>query len=334
MKISVVISTYNAAAFIQATLDAVLRQTVLPDEFFVLDDGSSDGTLSLLRSYGNRITVLQQENQGVAPSRNTLSKMATGDLVAFVDHDDLWHPHYLEVQRRLFEEYPEAVAFFTGHVNFNGFDLPQWPANPLPDRVERELIEPINFLTRYNQTTGDFGSMSFCCVPKRVLTEMGQEPFRVSGVDDSYLCTVLPLLGPVVYSPAPLVAYRLSIGSLSENRLKSLGLWVKVFELLDQRYRGQDDARLRGAFLLAFALKRRRYGKLLMGAGKTQEARSQFLKAVKSACAPASALKSLVLFALTLLPTALQPAWPSGDRASGDKMMNFNRKRGAQSLRP
>lgn len=329
MKISVVIPTYNSARVIAATLESVLRQTLPPDEILVLDDGSTDDTIDILSAYKSRITLLQQQNQGVAASRNTLSQRASGDLVAFLDHDDLWHPRYLESQSRRVEEYPEAVAFFSGHVDFSGTVDYEWNFHPKEFEAEVEVITPLNFLARYNQSTGLFGSMSFCCVPKRVLQEMGQEPFRVSGVDDSYFCTVLPLIGCVVYARCPLVAYRLLRESQSANRLKSLGLWVKVFELLEDRYREISDPKLQEAFRLAFALKRRRYGKLLMGARNLSEARRQFCEARRISGDFASKLKSIALWTLTRLPEPLQPAWPSGDRETGETTMNFGRSKRA-----
>jgi glycosyltransferase involved in cell wall biosynthesis len=326
MKISVVIPTYNSAMTIQATLDSVLRQTRQPDEILVLDDGSKDNTIALLQAYGGQITFLQQKNQGVAAARNALSERAQGDLIAFLDHDDIWHPRYLEIQDRQFGKVPQAVAFFAGHVNFSESENFQWRDDSIGDSPA-ELIQPLDFLKRYNETTGHFGSMSFCCIPKCVLKKMGNAPFQFSGVDDSYLCTVLPLLGGVVYTPTKLVAYRLLGRAQSADRLKSLGLWVNVFEVLGARYRQVDHKKLRKTFHLAFALKRRRYGKLLMGADRTAEARRQFIKAVNTSWMPASALKSLALYLLTFIPSILQPKWPSSDRASGENTMNFYRSR-------
>jgi hypothetical protein len=327
MKISVVIPTYNSAKVIGATLESVFRQTVPPDEILVMDDGSTDDTMALLSSHTSRITILQQANQGVAPTRNTLSQRATGDLIAFLDHDDLWHPRYLEMQSRRFKEYPQAAAFFSGHMDITDSSNFAWHSDDDELEFKAEVIDPLNFLLQYNKSTGLFGSMSFCSVPKRVLMEMGQEPFRVSGVDDSYFCTVLPLVGSVVYTATPLVAYRVMREGQSANRLKSMGLWLNVFELLDDRYRRTSDPQLQAAFRLAFALKRRRYGKLLMGSDRTPEAREQFWDALAISESCASKLKSLALWFLTWLPSQLQPTWPSGDRETGDTTMNFHRSR-------
>jgi glycosyltransferase involved in cell wall biosynthesis len=121
MKVSVVIPTYNSAATIQATLDSVLRQTVSPEEILVLDDGSTDNTFSLLNSYKPRITVFQERHKGASSAYNALCERASGDHVAFLEHDDIWHPNYLEVQLKLFKDYPNGVAFRVGHVNFYGY---------------------------------------------------------------------------------------------------------------------------------------------------------------------------------------------------------------------
>jgi glycosyltransferase involved in cell wall biosynthesis len=313
MKVSVCIPTYNSSSTIQQTLDSVLRQTSSPAEILVLDDGSSDNTVSLLRGYGSRIDILRQPNRGVAVARNRLSETAVGDLVAFLDHDDIWHPCYLAEQKKLFQHSPQAAALFMGHVNFSGYGEYHWTDALPPSEIE--LIAPAQFLRRYNHSTGPFGSMSYCCVPKSVLTRIGAEPFRVSGVDDSYLCSTLPLLGgPIVYCDAPLVAYRLTAGAQSHDKLKAYGLWLEVFELLEERYRNEGTAELKRVFTSAFSAKRRSYSKLLMGAGQTASAREQLRRTLSSDKSAISVAKSLFLLVSTYLPISLQPKWPKPSR--------------------
>lgn len=117
-KISVTIPAYNAERTIRATLDSVLEQTLPPDEILVMDDGSSDDTRSIIDSNEPRITVFQPKNAGSATARNALCACAKGDMIAFLDSDDVWHPRYLEFQKRAFERNPTAALFFTGHVDF------------------------------------------------------------------------------------------------------------------------------------------------------------------------------------------------------------------------
>ena len=314
MKISVLIPVCNGAKTLDATLNSVLGQTVPPDEVLVLDDGSTDDTAVIVRAHGERVTLLQQENKGVAQTRNALCQQAQGDLLAFVDADDLWHPQYLEVQRKLYLDFPNAVAFFTGHVNFPGYGAYEWDKRITDSTQDIELIDPLDFLERYNRATGPFASMSYCCVPRSVLKAIGPEPFRVTSVDDSYLFTLLPLCGSVVYASAPLVAYRVTSDAQSVNRLKIYSRWVNVFEILQETYEKQRNPKLLEAFRMAFASKRRQYGKFLMAGGRVQEARAEFWRSASNARVPSSIGKSLTLLLSSYLPPRLQPSWPPVNR--------------------
>jgi len=217
MKISVIIPAYNAALTIDAAIKSVLAQTVVPDEILVLDDGSTDNTFRHLEAHQPRATIFRQSNHGVAYARNFLCERARGEIVAFLDADDVWHPKYLETQRTMLKQCPEAVASFTGHVNFRGRGGYLWN-DPLQDAMPNfEVIEPVHFLKRYNLCPGPFGSMSFCCIPKRILIRLGKEPFpvKLTSAEDFCLMNLLPLYGHIVYTGVPLVAYRETPGSLS-----------------------------------------------------------------------------------------------------------------------
>jgi len=311
MKITVAIAVYNGASTIRATLDSVLSQTLPPEEILVVNDGSTDETASILRLYGTRVTVIEQENKGLSGARNVLCQQAKGDLIAFLDADDIWHPRYLETQRHLFESHPDAVAFFTGHVNFRGDEDIRWDAEPL-HALSTEMIPPAEFLKRYTRATGPFASPSYCCVPRRVLEAIGSEPFddEMRVCDDAYLFYLLALEGSVSYTSAQLVAYRLTSGSLSSNRLRNLQYGVQVFELLAERYRQSAGAPLFSTFQNAFAAKRREYAKVLMGAGKIADAQLQLRRSLRHTGNLESICKGLALLFLSYMPPKLQPAWP------------------------
>ena len=106
--LSVVIPTYNRGPKIGETIDSALGQTVTPLEIIVVDDGSTDETAAWIEAhYGERVRLLRQPNGGVARARNTGWKAASGEWIAFLDHDDLWHPDKLE---RLLEAATPAVG--------------------------------------------------------------------------------------------------------------------------------------------------------------------------------------------------------------------------------
>ena len=317
MKVSVLVPTYNSAATIRAAIDSVLQQTRPPDEILILDDGSTDGTISILDSYKPRISVFQQQNRGVAAARNELCQRASGDLIAFLDHDDIWHACYLEVQSKNYADYPEVAALFTGHIDFRGYDNYQWVENSLSPKPEFELIGSLSFLTRYNQSPGAFASMSYCCIPRTTIKNLGTAPFvvAVSGADDFCLCNRFPLLGPVAYAFRPLVAYRIIKEAQSADRLKSVRLSVQSFEILYPQYEKQGDRRLMRACLVAFASKKRVYAKMLMGTGQSAEAKKQLLGSLKFQAGVMSFMKSVALFCLIRLPSAFHPTWPASCRA-------------------
>ena len=114
MKVSVVIPTYNRKHFICFAVDSILQQTFSDYEIIVVDDGSSDGTCELLNSqYGDKITYLQQKNQGFAVARNCGVEAASGKYIAFLDSDDMWHENKLELQVEIMESFPELAFLFT-----------------------------------------------------------------------------------------------------------------------------------------------------------------------------------------------------------------------------
>lgn len=102
--VSVIIPAYNAEIFIARTLTSVLNQTYRHLEVLVVDDGSTDRTADIVRQFASedaRIVLYQQSNAGVAAARNYGIKNASGEFIAPLDADDLWHKTNIEKQVRL-----------------------------------------------------------------------------------------------------------------------------------------------------------------------------------------------------------------------------------------
>jgi len=107
--VSVIIPTYNRGWVIAEAVDSVLQQDFGDYELIVVDDGSTDNTADILRSYGNAITVICQSNKGVSAARNRGIEASTGELIAFLDSDDLWLPRKLSRQVAFFKAHPDAM---------------------------------------------------------------------------------------------------------------------------------------------------------------------------------------------------------------------------------
>lgn len=108
-KVSVVIPVFNGARYLKAALDSLFAQTYLDYEVICLDDGSADDSSAILKSYGERLTVIRQKNAGQSASRNRGVARATGTYIAFLDQDDVWYPSKLERQIERFATDPDAV---------------------------------------------------------------------------------------------------------------------------------------------------------------------------------------------------------------------------------
>jgi len=107
--VSVIIPTYNRGWILKEAIDSVLAQDYKGYELIVVDDGSTDNTREILDTYGQNIIVLRQTNKGVSAARNRGIAEAGGQLVAFLDSDDLWLPRKLSRQVDFFNLNPAAV---------------------------------------------------------------------------------------------------------------------------------------------------------------------------------------------------------------------------------
>ncbi|RKY08906.1 MAG: hypothetical protein DRP66_03450 [Planctomycetota bacterium] len=96
--VSVVIPAYNAQRYVGRAIDSALAQTRRPDEIIVVDDGSTDNTAEVIRSYGSKVCFIGQENGGASVARNTGIEAARSEWIAFLDADDEWLPEKLQLQ--------------------------------------------------------------------------------------------------------------------------------------------------------------------------------------------------------------------------------------------
>ncbi len=116
VDVSVIIPTYNRARLVGEAIESVLHQTRPPREIIVVDDGSTDDTRDVLASFGDWITTIHQDNQGVGRARNKALEMARGRYLAFLDSDDLWMEQKLEWQVAIMEQFPSLGFLFSDFV--------------------------------------------------------------------------------------------------------------------------------------------------------------------------------------------------------------------------
>lgn len=111
LAVSVIIPTFNGAQFIGRTLDSILQQDYPPAEIIVVNDGSTDDTASVVRTYAPGVRLIDIENGGPTGARLTAVRAAKSEWVAFCDSDDLWHPDHLSGLVGLADTHSVPFAF-------------------------------------------------------------------------------------------------------------------------------------------------------------------------------------------------------------------------------
>lgn len=110
-RASVIIPCFNSRQWIRDAIESALAQTHADTEVIVVDDGSTDGSLDAIRSFGDRIRFTSGENRGACAARNTGIAMATGEYIQFLDADDLLHPDKISRSLEVLEKNQNALVF-------------------------------------------------------------------------------------------------------------------------------------------------------------------------------------------------------------------------------
>jgi glycosyltransferase involved in cell wall biosynthesis len=125
MRLSVALCTYNGAAYLDAQLDSIARQTRLPDEIVVCDDGSNDGTLHKLSCFAERakfpVRIVENLSRlGSTANFNNAIELCDGDIIVLSDQDDVWHIGKLAYIETAFAAAPDLGGLFTNGALIDG----------------------------------------------------------------------------------------------------------------------------------------------------------------------------------------------------------------------
>jgi glycosyltransferase involved in cell wall biosynthesis len=140
--ISVIIPVYNSESFIESCLESIYAQSYTKFEIIVVNDGSTDGTLEVLKNQKPEITIINKRNGGVSSARNLGIQEACGKYIAFIDSDDRWHPEKLKIQLDVMENNLDLLACYTKVINAPFDDNVVWRKD-LSARLIKKDIESI-----------------------------------------------------------------------------------------------------------------------------------------------------------------------------------------------
>lgn len=222
-RISVIIPVYNGAAMVAQAIDSALGQSLPPLEVIVVDDGSTDGTAAVLAAYGRRIRHLRIAHAGVSAARNAGLNASRGNLLAFLDADDIWHPHKLAQQAATLGTWPQAGLCCCDYLVLHrehGCKVSHFScALPLAGlALQRPLVSaPLAALVRCNFV----GTASNVMLRRDVAELAGRFDVRLRQAEDYDYWLRCAAQAPFVLLSAPLVDKRSHGGNLTVHALET-----------------------------------------------------------------------------------------------------------------
>lgn len=210
-KFSIVIPLYNKEKAIARTLESVFAQTFDDYEVLVVNDGTTDNSEAVVRTFkNNKLRLISQENAGAAAARNTGIAHANGKFIAFLDADDLWNPDYLKKQAKAIAKFPNHGVFATAIYVENQRKKPQpavynfqLPTAPTPlDYFENSLKRSIIHT-------------SAVVIKKEVFDQVGIFDTSIKSGEDTDLWIRIGLHHQIVFTSEMLSTYTYNAGSLS-----------------------------------------------------------------------------------------------------------------------
>ncbi len=220
LAVSIIINNYNYEAFLGEAIDSALAQTYENVEVIVVDDGSTDGSWSVIEGYGDRITAVAQTNGKQGKAFNTGFAHSKGDIIIFLDADDYlypeaasqvvacWQPGISKVHYRL--------QVVDGEGNPSGFTYPQGNKSLATGEVWRQLLQVCTYAGV--PTSGN-------ALSRQALEALTPIPDSFNTMADDYLSVLVPFYGEVRAIERPLGAYRVhgnnqwAISTMTSDRL-------------------------------------------------------------------------------------------------------------------
>jgi glycosyltransferase involved in cell wall biosynthesis len=204
--VSVLISNYNYGRYLPRAIDSALCQTYQCCEILVIDDGSTDNSRQIIKSYGDRIVPILQSNGGQASAFNAGFAASRGDVICLLDADDVWLPTKVERVVAALKVYPNASVLYHRVQTVDQTEQRRgqpWPPYPvICGSIARQVVDTGGWWP-FPPSTG----LSF---PRSFLTQVMPIPeleYRLCA--DTYLADLAPFFGEVIGIEAALSLFRI-----------------------------------------------------------------------------------------------------------------------------
>lgn len=226
MRISVALCSYNGEKFLDPQLESVARQTRLPDELVICDDGSTDGTGGLVEAFSKTASfptrfVSNPKNLGVSKNFEQAISLCDGDVIVTADQDDVWFPHKLATIEAAFRSNPGVGLVFSDAdlIDDEGQSLGArlWPTVRFDGSLRRQIARRDPFLTLLKRPVITGATMAFRSGFRSILL-----PIAPGWVHDEWIGLMIAGVSNLKAIPEPLMQYRRH----SNNQIGVIGLNV------------------------------------------------------------------------------------------------------------
>lgn len=239
--VSVLIPAFNSEKYIDETIKSVLNQTWKNIEVIVVDDGSTDGTFERASTYkSERLKVFKQENSGACRARNFAFEMSSGDIIQYLDADDILDPLKIEKQVRILEKYGNNVVAMSRLAKFEE-DVSK--ANFIDQYTNKDYSQPISWLIDSWEGKGK-GQTSVWICSRDLIARAGtwNETLKLNQ-DGEFFARVLLQATSIKYCAESVVYYRTgSYESISRSRNYQKALSLMDSYISYKRVLNQDNS--------------------------------------------------------------------------------------------
>lgn len=183
-KFSIIIPVYNVEKYIDSCLKSVMNQTYEDYEVIVVNDGTKDNSMDIVKKYD--VKVIEQKNQGLSAARNTGVKHAKGDYLIFLDSDDSWNKDLLKELSKSIKNNPDVVRFQIQETYENSDDVKPFNEQSFEDK---NGVEAFNMISSYH-----FIENAWCYAIRRDYYKKNKFSFKVGTIHEDYGLTPLIII--------------------------------------------------------------------------------------------------------------------------------------------
>lgn len=211
MDITVIIPMFNGAKWIRETIESVFAQYCPPSEIIVVDNNSTDSSVEIISTFP-QIKLINNPIPGPNSTRQCGFQASKGDLIAYLDQDDIWHPNHLKYLSCLLEQYPDYPAVVASSISFSSSKHLSFP-NP--------TVEAINYNPWKIFPTNQILTPSSVLIRRTALESIGGWPSHVDFCADVYTWLRLSVNHPFLQNKGVTVGYRKHNNSQTNTLLRT-----------------------------------------------------------------------------------------------------------------